>query len=270
MAQKFGSLLAVGVTREFLDMLPILSSRAAQILLIPLSLSCDFTSKYNDLTFIVSKKEIAEYMQLPKSYKSEGHINKLISDILIEELFPLKVNGIDIIDMDATSLPRGYLEITYTQAAMDRFFQGLTKKQFFTIGLDTLTHMKNRFTWQWVKEMILSYDFSNSKVQLFKRHTRTIKEKLCGFDINKYTNGSDSKFERTHFDRTCVNPVIEDLKSMKQFKLHPVKGSTEDEIKYIGKDYAYRGKKVVNNYFIAYQILKVEDKREYDISDYLM
>lgn len=267
MSQKFGSLLAAGVTREFLANLPWLSSRAAMLLLLPMALHTEYTTKYNDLTYYIEKKELVDYMGLPKSYKDEGHMNKLLSQILLEELFPLEVCGIKILDMEETSLPRNWFCITYTQEAMDRFFQGLSKG-YFVIALDTLKKMKHRHTWTYVKELILNYDFTNFKTQPWFRHTKYIKEML-GYGIADYTTGESGKFDRSNFEKKNINPCITDLLTMKQFKLFEVKGSTPEKPLYLGKDYTYRGKRVVDNYFIAYKILKVEEKKEFDINQYL-
>lgn len=260
-SQKKGSLLTVaGVSREFLEGLPPLSSRAAQLLLLPLALKVQYTKNYNDNCFYISKKEMVKLLNLSKSYKDEGHINQYISDILSEELFNLKVCDIPIIE--SVELPRGWLEITYTEEAMDRFFQGLSVK-YFTISLDTISKMKNCNTFNIIKKMILAFDFSNPKVQVFKRHTKTLKE-IMGFSKESYTREADGSFDRSSFEKNTIKKVISDLLTMEQFKLYPVKRHAEcEKAEYLGKE-KVKGTRLVDNYYICYQIIKPKIEKEND------
>ena len=256
--QKRGSILTVaGVSREFLECIEPISSRTAQLLLLPLALKVQYTKNYNDNTFCISKKEIVKLLNLPKSYKDEGHINQYISDILADELFDLKVCGVQIIE--SVDLPRGWFEITYTQEAMDKFFQGLSAK-YFTISLDTISNMKNRNTWNIIKKMFLAFDFSNPKCQMFKRHTKTLKD-IMGFSKEDYVR-EDGSFDRYSFEKNTIRNVISDVLKMEQFKLYPVKEYVEGEkIEYLGKE-KIDGTRFVDNYYMCYQILKAKNEKE--------
>ena len=133
--------LSVGVSKEFLEALPCLSSKAAQILLLPLALQVQHTKNYNDNTFYIKKSDIVEILNLPASYQKEGQINQYLSRILTSDLLNLEVAGLKILDAEQTYLTRGWYEVTYTQEAMDRFFQGLKIGKYLTIKVDTLSKM---------------------------------------------------------------------------------------------------------------------------------
>lgn len=266
-SQKKGSLLTVaGVSREFLEGLPPLSSKAAQLLLLPLALKVQYTKNYNDNILYISKPELVEILGLPKSYLQEGNINKYISNILVKELLDLQVYGVQIIDADNTNLRRGWFEIAYTEEAMDRFFQGLSVK-YFTISVETLVNMRSKHTWNLVKEMFLSFDFSNQKAQVFKRNTFVIKRI---FNVD-YTTEGTQKFDRYHLEQRCLLPVIEDLRAMSQFKIYKAKSKNPAEDNYLGKTYIYGyDEKFVENYYIGYKIIKPKVEKEEDINELIL
>jgi hypothetical protein len=266
--QKKGSLLAVaGVSREFLEGLPPMTTKAAQLLLIPLALKVQYTKDYNDLVLYISKTELVNILGLTKSYLQEGNVNKYVSNILVKELLDLKVHGIQIIDTDNTSLRRGWFELAFTEQAMNRFFQGLSSK-YFTIGVDTLAKMKCKHTWNIVKEMFLNFDFSNPKAQAYRRNTFVIKRVL---NVD-YTTEETQKFDRYHLEQRCLLPVIEDLRTMEQFKIYKTKSENPLEDNYLGKSYVYAyGERYIENYYIGYKINKIKaEKQEEDISELIL
>lgn len=269
-SQKNGYLLTAvaGVSREFLEAMPSITSKAAQLLLIPLALKVQYTKNYNDCILSISKAELVNVLGLGQSYLQEGNINKYINNILVKELFNLKVNGIQIIDIENTNLPRGWFELAFTEEAMDRFFQGLSVK-YFTISLETLVNMNSKHTWNMVKELFLNFDFSNSKAQVYKRNTFVVK-RVLGIS---YTTNSTSKLDRYHLEHRCLLPVIDDLRSMTQFKIYKAKSKNPLEDNFLGKTFIYgKEEKFVDNYYIGYKItkIKIEKEAEEDINDYIL
>ena len=265
--QKKGSLLTVaGVSREFLEGLPPLTTKAAQLLLIPLALKVQYTKNYNDTVLHISKAELVNTLGLSKSYTQEGHLNKYISDLLVSELLGLKIDGIQIIDAENTALRRGWFDLAFTQKAMDKFFQGLSAK-YFTISTDTLVKMKSKHTWNILKELFLNYDFSSPKPQLFSRNTFVIK-RILNVD---YTTEGTKKFDRYHLEQRCLIPVLNDLRTMAQFKIYKTKSEPMDE-SYLGKAYVWNcGERYIENYYIGYKINKVKaEKQEENISDFIL
>lgn len=250
-----------GVKREFLEGLPHMTSQAAQLLLLPLALRVQYTSKYNDNTFYITKKDIREILGLSKSYEQEGHMNEFLCRYYTE-ILDLKVNGIQIFDLEKFSLPKGWLEVGYTQEAMDAFFQGLTEK-YFVIGLDTITKMTHKYTFDFVKKMFLSYDFKGKNIQIFKRHTKTIKE-FCGMGIEAYMrkrDGDEIEFDRYSFEKNVIKTSIEDLQTIMQFQLYKVEGSKPEKPVYMGKT-KISGTNFVENYYFAYSIIPFKKSTE--------
>lgn len=68
--------VAAGISREFLSGLPPISSKAAQLLLIPLAQNVQYTKNCNDNIMYISKPDLAMTLGLSKSYFQEGNINK--------------------------------------------------------------------------------------------------------------------------------------------------------------------------------------------------
>jgi hypothetical protein len=115
--------------------------------------------------------------------------------------------------------------------------------------------------------MFLAFDFSDPKVQVFKRHTKTLKE-IMGFTKEDYTREADGSFDRYSFEKNTVRKVIADLLTMEQFKLYPVKRHAEcEKAEYLGKE-KVKGTRLVDNYYMCYQIIKAKAEKE-DMSDYI-
>lgn len=248
-----------GVSRSFLEGLRPLSSKAAQLLLLPLALEVEFTKKHNDLEFAVPKKDILEIFQLPKSYKEEGHINAYIDNILRTELLDLEVDGIPILNPAGICLSRGWFEISFTQDAMDTFFQGLSSG-YFTISLDTIAKMKNKNTWNIVKALFLDFDFRSGSTKTFARHTKKLKT-ILGYSKEDYTSAATGSFQRTRFEERCLHPAAKDILSMQQFSIYPAWGASPEKPLYWGKTYldgGYTG--LVDNYTFLYKINKFDFK----------
>lgn len=254
--QEKGSLLC-GLSRDFLEALSHISSRAAAILLIPLALKVQYTKSYNDNVFYIKKSELVELLGLGASYQKEGHINQYINKILCEELFDLEVAGIKIIDIEHTALPRGWLEIAYTQEAMDAFFQGLKVGKYLTIRLDTLTKLKAEGTWSFVKKLLLNYNFRAGGVQSFQRHTKVIKNFL-DLSVDDYVVSTTGHFNRSAFEKKRLDPIIRDILTMEQFKLYD-----DGKGKYLTKTYYYRDmEKFVENYVLRYEVVTERKNRK--------
>ena len=236
MSQKNGSFSAM-VSREFLAGLPLISSKAMQVILLPIALYVEYKRNYNDCYFSISKAEMVEYLNWPKSYKDEGNFNKLICR-LVDEIGALKVNGI---------------RIEYTEEAMDEFFQNL-KSSYFPISLDTIQKMKSQDTWNFIREMLLVYDFTSGKYMNFMRHTKTLKERF-GLNIDDYMVETTGKFDRSKFEKRRIQPIIDDLLKMQQINLYPV--GLKDDLTpiYLGK--TKKDKNLVDNYYVSYKIKKV-------------
>ena len=243
--------LCIGVSREFLEALPCISSKAAQILLLPLALQVKHTKNYNDNTFYIKKSDIAEILNFPTSYQKEGQMNQYLSRILTSELLSLEVAGIKILDAEQTYLTRGWYEVTYTQEAMHRFFQGLKIGKYLTIKVDTLSKMKAEGTWNFVKELLLYYNFRDKGIQTLSRHTKVVK-RILGLGISDYVVSTSGKFDRTRFERRRLDPIIEDLLTMTQFRLYP-----NDKGQYLYKShfYNYGGERFVENYNLQYMVV---------------
>lgn len=249
MSQKNGSYLA-GVSREFLVGLPLRKSKVIQVILLPLALYVDYRKNYNECYFSISKVEMVDALNWPKSYKDEGNFNKLICR-LVDEIGTLKVNGIRIIK--ALNLTKGVFEIEFTEEAMDRYFQGL-RANYFPITLDTIQNLKSQDSWNFVKEMFISYDFTNGKYMNFMRHTKTLKERF-GLNIDDYMVETTGKFDRSKFEKRRIQPIIDDLLKMKQINLYPVGQAKDLSPIYLGK--TKKGKNLVDNYYVSYKINKV-------------
>lgn len=175
--------LSAGVSAEFLNGLPPISSRAAQILFLPLALNVKYSQGGNESRLFVDKLEFAEILGLPPSYKAEGNLNKWVGGEA-NVLLSLEVCGIKIIK--SLSLPRGEIVIEYSSAAMSRFFQNLPRKgQYFAISGDTLSKLKHTHTWQLVKNLLSSYNYSNDTVCTFSRNTMGIKM-IFGLEKSDY------------------------------------------------------------------------------------
>ena len=256
----------VGVSRSFLEGLRPLSSRAAQLLLLPLALEVEFAKQHNDLTFAIPKTEIWDIFQLPKSYREEGHMNAYLDNILREELLELEVNHIRILDPSGIRLTRGWFEISFTQEAMDSFFQGL-HSGYFTISLETLSKMKNRNTWNILKSLFLDFDFRSGQVKTFSRHTKTLKT-ILGLGIQDYTTATTGSFQRTRFEERCLHPVTKDILNMSQFTLYPAWGTPAEKPLYWGKTYFEGGfTGLVNNYTLIYKINKFDFKQSKEVDN---
>lgn len=252
--EKDGS-FSVGMSREFLAGLPVVQSKAMQLVLLPLALYVDYKRVGNNFSFSISKEEVVDKLCWPKSYAVDGDFNRLVFR-LVSDIAKIKINGIRVITAINVE-QKGIFEIEYNEIAIEKYFEGL-KKNYFKVELSTLQAMKNRGTWEFVRQLILYYDYSTTKYQIFARHTKNIKEML-ELDIDAYVVSTTGKFDRPNFERVRLNPVIDDLLSMEQIILYPTK-IKDLKKSYLGKSYKDGVRKdgtcerLVDNYFLSYKV----------------
>lgn len=246
--------LNAGASAELLKELPPISSKAAQLLFLPLALHVEYAHSENERLICVDKMEFVEILGLPSSYKEEGNLNKWIAKEA-RSLLDLSICGEKIIE--EILLPRGEIVIEYTEKAMKRFFQNLPQRgRYFTINGTTLANMRNVHTWQMVQNMLLAYNYNDDQVCTFSKNTWELK-RIFGFSKDDYMRKA-GHFTRSSFEKNVLSPVIDDINAMEQIQLFPVEneknwGKTHE------RNYIPGRRALVGNYYLFYKIKKVQN-----------
>lgn len=227
----------IGVSYDFLSLLPHIGSRVASAILLPLT-QVKHKESWNDNEVGLYKDELFDILHMSKGYAHSGKFNAFLRDIYGKAM-EVAVDGLQLIE--SYEIDSSSIYITYSKPAFDRFFQrlGLMDKRtgktarYFTFLSDDIAKLSLTYSWDIFKDMTLKCK-KEDEWTTWTINTRDLKTLTGIIDEQDYIR-EDESFDRTNFEKKAFTPALKEIADLKSMSI-----SLKDDC-YFRKEYLKLG-----------------------------